>query len=399
MVTEQEEPKSMSQKSKREYLELIYGWSKRAAKPAIHSAIPRYKALPIEMDARLAQPGVEVFGDEAGVGEVGIGVGDAVEFGGLSGAELFGGVETPDAGEEALAVEDFMDAGDAADEAIGRVENGGVGVGEFGSGGEQGAGEGGLPGGALALGEEFDGAAGPNGPLAQEAADDAALDHAVVGFEAKGGEEIGDDVVIVAGVEGNIIAAGFGDGADYVDGLIAIEGSNFYRENIFDLGESPPEFIGQEASADGRLQVKADDRGDIGDLAAVAEKFFLRRIAERAEAEQASLVLKFAPEFGLGEGLRGVSTDSGNAEGAAAGGGIEPGEFGGGERKNLLEHVALLSDRELGGMHAHGETTGPGRVIVTNERVLAAGIKPAIGGEREGSGGNNEAAEQKPAKR
>ena len=68
-------------------------------------------------------------------------------------------------------------------------------------------------------------------------ADDAAL----FSGEAVGGKKVGDDVVVVAGVEGDVIAAGFHDGAHDVEGLIAVERGHLDGDDVFDLGEATPE--------------------------------------------------------------------------------------------------------------------------------------------------------------
>src|SRR5262245_36158329 len=94
--------------------------------------------------------------------------------------------------------------------------------------------------------------ASPDGPVAEETADDAALYGFAVGVKGKRSEQIQNNVVVVAGVEGDV-ATGFGDGADDVEGLIAIEGSNFYGDDVFDLCELAPEFVGENAATDGGL--------------------------------------------------------------------------------------------------------------------------------------------------
>lgn len=60
---------------------------------------------------------------------MGVSAEDTVDFGALAGAEGFIGVKAPDAAEAAFTAEDFVDAGDAAMEVIGDVEEGGIGIG------------------------------------------------------------------------------------------------------------------------------------------------------------------------------------------------------------------------------------------------------------------------------
>ncbi len=72
-----------------------------------------------------------MFADEGVVGEVGVGAGDAVDFGGLTRGEAFPGIEAGDAGEQSLAAEHFVDARDAPGESVGGVEDRGVGIGQL----------------------------------------------------------------------------------------------------------------------------------------------------------------------------------------------------------------------------------------------------------------------------
>ena len=198
---------------------------------------------------------------------------DAVDFLGLAGGKGFGGVEAEGVFEEALTAEDFEEAGDAAGEIIGGVEEGGVAVGDLWAEGEEVLGDGQGRGGAVAFGEEVYGAFGPDGPVAEEAADDSADDGPAAGeFDAVRSEEVQDDVVVVAGVEGDVGPAGVGDGADDVEGLVAVEGGNLDGQNVGDFGEASPEGVGEDSAADGGLEVEADEGDTVGDGAAVGEE-------------------------------------------------------------------------------------------------------------------------------
>lgn len=78
-------------------------------------------------------------------------------------------------------------------------------------------------------------------------------------WNRNGGEEIGDDGVVVSGVERDVLAAGFRDGADDVEGLETVERCDLDGDDILDLGESAPERVGEETASDGGLEIKADD--------------------------------------------------------------------------------------------------------------------------------------------
>src|SRR5207302_11505544 len=65
--------------------------------------------------------------------------------------------------------------------------------------------------------EELHCFAGPDSPMTEKAADDEAFDDAAVRREHKRSEQIHHDVVIVAGIEGDV-EAGFGDSPHDIEG-------------------------------------------------------------------------------------------------------------------------------------------------------------------------------------
>src|SRR5205823_5550337 len=113
---------------------------------------------------------------------------------------------------------------------------------------------------------------GPDRPVAQQAADDAALHELGAFLEAVGRDQVHDDVVVVAGVQSDVVASCLDDCADDVDRLVAVEGSDLDGYDVFDLGELSPEREGEHTSADGGLEVEADNGKDVGDGAAMADQ-------------------------------------------------------------------------------------------------------------------------------
>jgi hypothetical protein len=255
-----------------------------------------------------------VLGDEGVVAQVGVGGVDAVDFFALAGGEGFVFVEAPDAFEEALAAEDLVEAGDAAGESVGGVEEGGIGVGDLHVEAEEVNGDGIADAGELAGLKDLDGLLGPDAPVSEEATDDAAFDVTVADLEAEGGDEVGDDVVVVAGVEGDVVAAGLGDGADDVEGLVAVEGGHLDGDDVLDLGEAAPEGVGEGAAADGGLEVEADDGQDVGDGAAVGDELVVGGGLEGGEGEEAGVVAEIFEEGGFGGGLAGVAADAADSD-------------------------------------------------------------------------------------
>src|SRR5436190_1978096 len=110
---------------------------------------------------------------------------------------------------------------------------------------------------------KFDGIRGPNGPMAQESADHPVNDGRAVAHDLVGREQVVHDVVVVASVESNIVAAAFGNGADYREGAIAVEGGDLDCASVLDLAEAAPKFDRQVDAADGGLKVKAEEADDI----------------------------------------------------------------------------------------------------------------------------------------
>src|SRR5215210_7226279 len=137
----------------------------------------------------------------------------------------------------------------------------------------------------------FHSAPGPHGPVAEESADDSAAEI--------WGDQVDDDAVVVAGVEGDVGAPGFNDGADDVEGLIAVEGGDFDGDDVVDFGEAPPEFIAKHSAADGGLEIEADDRNYLRDFAGVGDELFFGGFFHGAEAEKAGVIAEFFQQAGF----------------------------------------------------------------------------------------------------
>ena len=71
----------------------------------------------------------------------GIGAVDTLDLFFLAGTERHGRIEAPDAPEQPLPPQDLVKAGNATRVAVGRIEEGGVGVGDFGSPAQQALGD------------------------------------------------------------------------------------------------------------------------------------------------------------------------------------------------------------------------------------------------------------------
>jgi len=122
------------------------------------------------------------------------------------------------------------------------------------------------------------------------------------------------DFVVVAGIERDVVAAGFGDGADHVQSLVPVEGSDLDGDHVLDFGEAPPERIRQHASAGGRLEVKAEQRDNLSNRPAVNDECVFARVLERTQAEKAGVEAELANERRFAERLPGPAAKASDAD-------------------------------------------------------------------------------------
>jgi hypothetical protein len=99
----------------------------------------------------------------------------------------------------------------------------------------------------------------PDSPVTQQAAYDAVRFRSLSDSKNVRRDKIHHNVVIVAGVESDV-ASRLRHGPNNIEGLVAIERSNFDGDHVLDFREFPPKTVGQHAATDGWLQVKSDDR-------------------------------------------------------------------------------------------------------------------------------------------
>ena len=322
-------------------------------------------------------------------------MGYAGNLGGLTGGESFVRVEARGGGEEALAAERFVDARETAGKLMGGIEERGVGVGQGGVAVEPSGVEARTEAGAFEVGEEADGSVGPDAPLAEE----AAVDVARAPGEGERSEEVGEDVVVVAGVEGNVVAAGSEDGADDVECAVAVEGGDFDGDKFRDVGERAPERVTENAAADGGLQIETEEWNLSGYGATVGEDFFLGvgGGGPGAEAEEACVIAESTGSARFREGLRGATAEAGDERerarlrlGASGVRSREPrrGGFGREAQDGFIECDVGIADGELGGVNADSKSAGTGVEVVADEGALVRFVPAAAAGERERKGGD-----------
>ncbi|WP_197701380.1 hypothetical protein [Micromonospora coxensis] len=136
-------------------------------------------------------------------------------------------------------------------------------------------------------------------------------------------------------------------------------------------------------TADGGLQVEADDRQHLADGAGPLDQGVLVQRGVRRQQHQ--VVAERGGEFGLADRLGGVA-GAGDHDGLGAGGGL------GGQFQHGSEQTDLgVVDGELGGVHADGDAAGAGGEVVAGQRPLPALVEATLGVEGERVGGNGTA--------
>src|SRR3954470_7525109 len=186
---------------------------------------------------------------------------------GLTVAQGFIWIKTPNAIEQPLPAQNFVNPGDATRKTICGIEKCGVRVRDFDIAAQKGRRNFLFARGTPAFIEQTNGLVSPNGPMAQQSANNAALGRFSNRFKTERRDQIDHDVVIVAGVKRDVVAPAFNRGANHVNRLIPIEWRDFDRDDVFDLRKSPPKGIAQETATGGRLQIKTDDRKYLRDAA------------------------------------------------------------------------------------------------------------------------------------
>src|SRR5262245_47858278 len=109
------------------------------------------------------------------------------------------------------------------------------------------------------------------------------------GMETEWREEISNDGVIVAGVECNVVAPGFSNGADHINRLIAVERRNLDGDDIFDRRQPLPEGMREQTASRCRLQIESEQRQCLSHRCAVGEQVVIAGLRESSERNQAGM--------------------------------------------------------------------------------------------------------------
>src|SRR5262245_31071233 len=130
----------------------------------------------------------------------------SVDFLTLAGAERLLRVKAPCPFEQSLAAQHFVNAGNAAGIVVARIEKGGVGIGNFHSPLQEFRGNRlTRQGDAPAFGVKLDRLLCPDRPMAEQTPNDPAFEGLAADVELKRRDQIDNDAVVVASVEGDVL--------------------------------------------------------------------------------------------------------------------------------------------------------------------------------------------------
>src|ERR1700756_1560242 len=121
----------------------------------------------------------------------------------------------------------------------------------------------------------------------------------------KGGDEVEDDVIVVAGVERDPVGGvRLHDAAHDVEGAVTIERRDLDGDHVLDRREPPPERHRQHEAAHSGLQVKADEGKFARDRLRVRDQLVFARALERGERKKPGVIAEPARGLRLLDRLR-----------------------------------------------------------------------------------------------
>jgi hypothetical protein len=196
-------------------------------------------------------------------------------------------------------------------------------------------------------------------------------------------DKIHHNVVVVAGIKSNI-APRLRNGTDNIEGLVAIERSNFDGDHVLDFRELPPKTVGQCTATDGCLQVKADYGQDLGHASAVSYESVIICVPQRGQAQQASTVPEIRQQLSLLNGPRSFAAYAADANQRFSPGPVGAIQlFSGQCQYGFEEPVAWVPNCELRRMHPYRQAARTCSDIVATESPLTPLVKAPVCGERQ----------------
>ena len=227
--------------------------------------------------------------------------------------------------------------------------------------------------------------------MAEQATLEAQGHLAVAGAHDHRRHQIGHDVIVVAGVEGDaLLGMGGGNTEADVQRAVAVERRHLDRHDIVDRGEAGPEFARQLDPAHRRLQVEADQRHFLGDRGAMLDQLVLARTLQRRQRQQHGVITERARRSRFLDRLRRLADRARDHDQRPVGPVARrtDGEF---EDRPIEPDLA---DGELRGMDAHRESAGTGVEVVAAQGALRRPVEVPVGVERQRVRGDDGALPQ-----
>src|SRR5581483_8689064 len=208
--------------------------------------------------------------------------------------------------------------------------------------------------------------------------------------EPKFCEQVADNIVIVAGIEGDLIDSAAIDDRSYdIECLVAIERRNFDGDHVWDFREPAPEFVGKHAPSYRGLEVKTDHRNDRSNSARVIEECGNRSVLKCGQAEQGSVVSQRPRELSFSSGLVRFPTDSCDFRDLASA------AFFGSEFEHRAKQIELrIANSELSGVDPYSDPCCTRSQVVARECALTALIELTLRRERKRMRRNHQAFSQ-----
>ena len=179
------------------------------------------------------------------------------------------------------------------------------------------------------------------------------VDHA----DAKLGEQIDDDTVVISGVERDLVLSpGFSQRPHDVERVVAVEGRDFRCYDLGNLKERAPELVVQDDTADRGLKIKTKDRNDFGNDATVRDELGVRRVFQCREAQKPGVVAKSPREFSFTACLSSIAANPGDEHGRSR---VSACDVGADGEDRFEKADGWIPNRKLSGVNADGQPPAP----------------------------------------
>jgi hypothetical protein len=153
--------------------------------------------------------------------------------------------------------------------------------------------------------------------------------------------------------------------------------------------------VRKDATASGRLQIKAYDGDDFRHSSAVAQQRLVVGVLKSGQAQQTGVIPQFSQQLGFAHRLSCIAANAGDPDQGFREGTVGPIHLLRGQLQDgIKKSDARISDAKFCRMNPHGQATRASRNIVATEGSLTAFIQAPFRGERKRMSGNDRASRQ-----